>query len=67
MDALSTLMQSKDHGEYAKSRDKAMIALGFMSDTARLPWKSTLARGCNYLAESPTLTCKDQTGVLDLD
>lgn len=63
--ALSELTLDTDKG-YAVSRDKAMLALGFLADAAATPWRDLLAHGCNYRAETPTLTSRDGKGVLDL-
>ena len=49
------------------TRESAVMALGFMSDRAALPWRSVLANGANYLAYSPTFTSSEGTGVLDMD
>ena len=65
LDALAELMLDTDKG-YAVSRDKAVLALGFLADAASTPWRSLLAHGCNYRAETPTLTSADGKGVLDL-
>jgi HEAT repeat protein len=65
LDALAELMLDTEKG-YAVSRDKAVLALGFLADAAATPWRSLLAHGCNYRAETPTLTSTDGKGVLDL-
>ena len=44
------------------TRESAVMALGFMSDRAALPWRSVLANGANYLAYSPTFTSSAGTG-----
>jgi HEAT repeat protein len=65
IDALAELMLDTDAG-YVKSRDNAVVALSFLADAQMTPWRSLLAHGCNYRAETPTLTSRDGKGVLDL-
>jgi HEAT repeat protein len=48
-------------------RTKAVQALGFLADRSLTPWRIALASSANYLAETPTLTCAERTGVLDLN
>jgi HEAT repeat protein len=63
--ALSELMLDTDAG-YVKSRDNAVIALSFLADSQMTSWRSLLSHGCNYRAETPTLTSREGKGVLDL-
>ena len=48
-------------------REAAVVALGFISDRAAEPWRSSLARGANYRAESASWTSPRRTGILDLE
>lgn len=65
IDALAELMLDTDAG-YVKSRDSAVVALSFLADAQMTPWRQLLAHGCNYRAETPTLTSREGKGVLDL-
>lgn len=65
IDSLATLLG--ETGSTAEPvRTKAVQALGFLADRSVASWRIALASNANYLAETPTLTCGERTGVLDL-
>ncbi len=67
LDALIALLEKKGANNNASpTRDAAMLAIGYMSDRTRTPWRSVLAHGTNYLAETRTLLNGKSTGVLNL-
>ncbi len=65
IDRLVELMA--DTHETKEVRAKAVIALGFAADRAALHWRSKIARGVNYLAQSDMLTSSDGSGILDIE
>ena len=65
IDALVALIDDRDD-KMAPYRDAAIAALGFMADRSAMPWRSELAHGTNYLAETPTLVSSEGSGVLNL-
>jgi hypothetical protein len=65
LDALVSLLEAKGNKQSA-TRDAAMQAIGYMSDRTSTPWRSVLAHGTNYLAETRTLLNGKSTGVLNL-
>ncbi|MEZ6006025.1 MAG: HEAT repeat domain-containing protein [Planctomycetota bacterium] len=55
-----------DKDPQSKVREAAMMAVGYMSDHRSTPWRSMLAHGTNYLAETTTLLNERSTGLLNL-
>ena len=48
-------------------RAAAVVALGYAADRAALHWRSKIACGVNYLAQSDMLTSSDGSGILDIE
>jgi len=65
LEALVEMLQVKGDAQ-SPTRDAAMLAIGYMSDRTSTPWRSVLAHGTNYLAETRTLLNGRSTGVLNL-
>jgi HEAT repeat protein len=65
LDALVAMLAVKGDNQ-SPTRDAAMLAIGYMSDRTSTPWRSVLAHGTNYLAETRTLLNGKSTGVLNL-
>ena len=65
LDALTKILRDNADPE-SDVRDAAILAIGYMSDRRSTPWRSILAHGTNYLAETKTLLNGKNTGVLNL-
>ncbi len=65
LEALIAMLEKKGN-DMSPTRDAAMLAIGYMSDRTSTPWRSVLAHGTNYLAETRTLLNGKSTGVLNL-
>ncbi|MDF1839300.1 MAG: HEAT repeat domain-containing protein [Planctomycetota bacterium] len=65
LEALVGMLEVKGDAQ-SPTRDAAMQAIGYMSDRTSTPWRSVLAHGTNYLAETRTLLNGRSTGVLNL-
>ncbi len=64
IDALVALLTRE--GVADATRERAVVALGYVADSSLRSWRSALARNTNYRAETPTLTSGERTGILDL-
>ncbi|MDE0915633.1 MAG: HEAT repeat domain-containing protein, partial [Planctomycetota bacterium] len=64
IDSLVTIMS--DTNEDKEVRTQAVVALGYAADRAALNWRSKIASGVNYLAQSDMLTSSDGSGILDI-
>ncbi|HJM56381.1 MAG TPA: HEAT repeat domain-containing protein [Planctomycetota bacterium] len=65
IDALVAIMS--DAHEDKEVRTQAVVALGYAADRAALNWRSKIASGVNYLAQSDMLTSSDGSGILDIE
>ena len=65
IDALVAIMS--DAHEDKEVRAQAVVALGYAADRAALNWRSKIASGVNYLAQSDMLTSSDGSGILDIE
>jgi len=65
IDCLVEIMS--DSLEDKEIRAQAVVALGFAADRAALNWRSKIASGVNYLAQSDMLTSSDGSGILDIE
>lgn len=65
IDSLVAIMS--DAGEDKDIRAQAVVALGYAADRAALNWRSRIASGVNYLAQSDMLTSSDGSGILDIE
>ena len=65
LDALVKILRDNADPE-SEVRDAAILAIGYMSDRRSTAWRSILAHGTNYLAETKTLLNGKNTGVLNL-
>jgi HEAT repeat protein len=65
IDSLVAIMS--DVNEDKEVRTQAVVALGYAADRAALNWRSKIASGVNYLAQSDMLTSSDGSGILDIE
>ena len=65
IDSLVAIMS--DANEDKEVRTQAVVALGYAADRAALNWRSKIASGVNYLAQSDMLTSSDGSGILDIE
>ena len=65
IDSLVAIMS--DAHEDKEVRAQAVVALGYAADRAALNWRSKIASGVNYLAQSDMLTSSDGSGILDIE
>lgn len=65
VEALTAMLRDESIKE-SPTRDAAMLAIGYMCDRRATPWRSIMAHGTNYLAETQTLINGKSTGLLNL-
>ncbi|HPF13300.1 MAG: HEAT repeat domain-containing protein [Planctomycetes bacterium] len=65
VEVLTSILRDKSIRE-SGTRDAAILAIGYMCDRRATPWRSVMAHGTNYLAETQTLLNGKNTGLLNL-